>query len=389
MNPETAQFLLSPEGRKAAASAAEYADDTLLAGTMLRKQYSSIDTAKLSAVVELVQLRKRGRQKFLSTDCMFFERDALEQASGAAVANHRAGRFDGIRYVCDGNAGIGGDSIAIGKTVEKLTCVEIDPVRCIFLRENLAMNGIDASVIEGDIREMTDSIGSFDALMLDPARRHGSRRTRKLSEIEPSIKEIETLTAHVENACVKMPTWISAEDIEVPCELEWVSTESGLKEAVMWTGGFVRSNTTVSLIHKDAVLTDRDLPDDKPEITKAGSYLFEPDPALIRSGLLGRKAASLGMTRIDDDIAYMSSDTPVDDPFFRAYRITKSMKFGLKRLSEALRDMDAGIVTVKKRGFPMLPEEVIAKLRLNGEKHATIVLSREKGRRIVYFVEPL
>jgi hypothetical protein len=257
------------------------------------------------------------------------------------------------------------------------------------LRENLAVHGIDAGVIEGDIRGMTGSIGSFDALMLDPARRHGSKRTRKLSEIEPSIKEIAELTGHVANACVKLPTWVSAEDIPVPCELEWVSTESGLKEAVMWTGGFMRSKTSVSLLHKDAVLTDHELPDGEPDIAKAGLYLFEPDPALIRSGLLGRKAVSLGMTRIDADIAYMSASTLVDDPFFRVFRITGSMKFGLKRLNEALRNMDAGSVTVKKRGFPMLPEEVITKLRLNGEKHVTIVLTREQGQRLVYFVEPL
>ncbi|MFC1552235.1 SAM-dependent methyltransferase, partial [Candidatus Latescibacterota bacterium] len=86
---------------------------------------------------------------------------------------------------------------------------------------------------------------------------------------------------------------------------------------------------------------------------------------------------------------YMSSETLVPDPFFRAFRITGSMKFNLKRLNEALADMDAGNVTVKKRGFPMLPEEVISKLRLKGTKHVTIVLTQELCGHVVYFVEPM
>jgi hypothetical protein len=389
MNLKTAQFLLSPEGREAAASVSGNVDDSLSAGTFLRKKYPDIDPSMLASVIELAQTRVRGESKFPRAGELFFERAALEQSTGITVANHRAERFYGVNSACDGSAGIGGDSIALGKVVKKLTCVEIDPARSLFLRENLAIHGIDADIVEGNILDMKDRVREFDALYLDPARRCGSKRTRKLFEMEPSIAEVEELVSQTKNACVKLPTGVSGDDISVPCELEWVSVDSGLKEAVMWTGDFMRCGTTVSLLHKNAVLTDSELPDVEPEIRRAGKYLYEPDPALIRSGLLGRKAASLGMSLISADIAYMSSDTPVPDPFFRAFRITGSMKFNLKKLNEALGEMDAGNVTVKKRGFPMLPEEVISKLRLKGSKHVTVVLTQEMGGHVVYFVEPL
>ena len=129
------------------------------------------------------------------------------------------------------------------------------------------------------------------------------------------------------------------------------------------------------------------LPEKEPEINKAGGYLYEPDPALIRSGLLGRKGVSLGLWLINREIAYMSSDELVQDSFFTAYRILQSFDFNLKALEKELRDIGAGNLTVKKRGFPMLPEEIIGKIKLNGEKAVTIVVSKELGKRKVFIVE--
>ena len=132
-----------------------------------------------------------------------------------------------------------------------------------------------------------------------------------------------------------------------------------------------------------------ELPESEPGISTAGKYLYEPDPALIRSGLLGRKAALCGMKCISENIAYMSSDKLSDDPFFRAYRVLDSMKFNLKNLARELEKMNVGNLTIKKRGFPLLPEHLQAKLRLKGDRSMTIITTKELGKNTVFFVEPI
>ena len=112
-----------------------------------------------------------------------------------------------------------------------------------------------------------------------------------------------------------------------------------------------------------------------------------PDPALIRSGLLAGYAVSKGMWLLDNRIAYTSSGRLIDDPFFTGYRILDSLPFNLSQLRERLKSLHAGTVTVKKRGFPLEPEEILRKLALTGDRPVTIVLTRIGKRHHVYIVE--
>src|SRR6516225_9221446 len=65
------------------------------------------------AALETALLRSRARDKFTDADRMYFTREALEQATGEAVARHRANRFARFGSVADLCCGIGGDALAL------------------------------------------------------------------------------------------------------------------------------------------------------------------------------------------------------------------------------------------------------------------------------------
>lgn len=59
------------------------------------------------------------------------------------------------------------------------------------------------------------------------------------------------------------------------------------------------------------------------------------------------------------------------------------MPFQLKRLRRYLAHRGVGRLTVKKRGFPMSPEELIARLRLkDGRESRVLVMTRHRGQPI-------
>jgi hypothetical protein len=386
MTLEAAEFLMSPRGREALELLAGNAGGMLASGTLLCRRFPDIRPEFLAATGELAEARERGRTKFERAAEMYFTREALEQATDGRVAKHRAERFLGLGDVCDACCGIGGDSLALGKAADRLVCVDADPVRLLFCGENLRLHGVSACLVRADILDMRKELSRFDALFIDPSRRPGGRRTLDPRRMEPPLGRVLDLLRAVPRSAAKLPPSVRRGDIPLSCELEWVSTEDGLKEATLWTGEFRRSAVTVSLLHRNAFLSDDGLPDEEPEIGE-GSYLFEPDPALIRSGLLGRKAASLGMRLLDRRIAYTTKDRPISDPFFTCFRILRSFPFGMKRLERELGALGAGSVTVKKRGFPLTPEEVIRNLRLKGEGCATVVLARVGDSHRAYIVE--
>lgn len=285
--------------------------------------------------------------------------------------------------------GIGGDAIALGTAAKSIVCVDKDPARLLFCEENLRLHDVHARMVEGDILELPGILNECDALFIDPSRRRGGRRTLDLSAMEPPLDRVEELMKKVPAGAAKLPPSVREENLNIPNELEWVSTSEGLKEAVMWTGILRRCKVSVSLLHRNAFLRDSDLPEEDAEIGEAGDYLYEPDPSLIRSGLLGRKAASLGMKLLSREIAYTTSEKIIRDDFFHGYRILKRMKFNLKRLTGELNALDIGRVTVKKRGFPLLPEEVISKLRLKGSGYAVVILTRLGKGHEAFIVEPV
>ena len=72
-------------------------------------------------------------------------------------------------------------------------------------------------------------------------------------------------------------------------------------------------------------------------------------------------------------------------PFTRVWAVEGWMPFQLKRLRAALRERGVGRLTVKKRGSPILPEDLIQQLKLEGEGRATLFLTQLRGEPIVIF----
>jgi hypothetical protein len=126
-----------------------------------------------------------------------------------------------------------------------------------------------------------------------------------------------------------------------------------------------------------------------PDVGPVGGYLYEPDGAVIRAGLVSVVAAELHESLVDRTIAYVTSDVLHPAPAATAYRVLDTMPFGLKRLRTYLRERDVGRLTIKKRGTAVTPEALRSQLDLRGSSEATVILTRVDGAQKVIVVEPL
>jgi hypothetical protein len=76
----------------------------------------------------------------------------------------------------------------------------------------------------------------------------------------------------------------------------------------------------------------------------------------------------------------MIADGAVPTPFARAFRVVEALPFALKRLKARLRALDAGEVTVKKRGSPLDPDRLARELRGRGPRPLIVTLTHVAGR---------
>jgi hypothetical protein len=381
--------LLSPAGQDALAAAGSLPVDEESFLSNLTQLQKTFPSALAKAALETAALRARARPKFTRAEAMYFTREALEQASGEVIARYRARRFGGLTAAVDLGCGIGGDSLALAEQCQ-VAAVDVDPLRLAMAAENLAAYGRRhrASFIAGDVTQL--GLPPADAFFFDPARRVGGRRKFSVRDYVPPLAAMRRWLPQIAAGGVKISPGVDlAELAGYDCEVEFISEKGELKECALWFGDFKSAGRRATLL--SAGVAHSLLPD-PPAAGGASSadgvpapgpplaYLYEPDPAVLRAGLVTTLAARLGARQLDPDIAYLTAPVLQPTPFARAYVVEAAMPFQLKRLRQALRDRHVGQVTVKKRGSPLEPEALIRQLKLAGPEQRVIFLTHVVGK---------
>jgi SAM-dependent methyltransferase len=336
------------------------------------------------AALTLARLRVRAVSKFSRADALFFTPDALEQASGEIVSGWRARRFADFARVADLGCGVGGDTLALA-AVSGVIALDGDGLRLRMARANLAAYARAADFVQADLIDPLPLRG-IPAAFFDPARRDEGRRVWSVRDYFPPLDVIGGWDFPA--LAVKLSPGVDLDELRPYTDqgagVEFISLGGELKEAVLWGGAFGFAGRRASRLETDGSgvsLEPRDLP--PPPVAEPRAYLYEPDPALIRAGLFGELADHLGIAlfRLDESIAYLTGDSYVVSPWARIWPVWDWLPFNLKRLRAMLRAFDVGRVTVKKRGSPITPEELIAKLKLRGgSRSAVVVLTHIAGQ---------
>ncbi|MGC0375448.1 THUMP-like domain-containing protein [Streptomyces sp. SAI-229] len=378
--------LLTPEGR----ALLDEVRDTdpaheLAVATRLRREHPA---GLVSAALGQARLRQRAVAKFGAEDArrMFFTPDGVEQSTRASVATYRAERLRalGVRSVADLCCGIGGDAIAFARAGIRVLAVDRDPLTCEAARANADALGLAGliEVREADVTEV-DTAG-YDAVFADPARRSSKRgRIFDPEAYSPPLSWAVSAALGAPRGLLKIAPGIPHEAIPAEATAEWISDGGDVKEAVLWFGPDVtpgaRRATLLPAVDGIYVTPRTMLPD--PGVRPVGRYLYEPDGAVIRAHLVAEVAEEVNGGLIDPTIAYVTADEAHDTPYATAYEITDRLPFNVKKLKALLREREVGVLTVKKRGSAVEPEELRRKAlpKPHGPASVTVFLTRVAG----------
>jgi predicted RNA methylase len=398
---ETLAWLQTDAGRRLLEEAThawvDHGGDPVRAATAVRRLEP--DPARAAAATTQVQLRSRAVAKFGDlAPLMFFTPDALEQATRFRVAEHRAARLAAARpsSVIDLGCGIGGDLLAFARAGLTAAGVDLDPVRVALAQANLDALGLPGAVQVADATTL--DVSGFGAVFADPARRGARGRVFDAEGWTPPWPFVLDLLRGT--AVVKVAPGIPHDMLPDDVEAEWVSEGGEVKEAALWSPRLATARRRATVIPSTgpghaagglATLTEEDDPyagQPRP-VRQVGAFLYEPDGAVIRAGLVTAVAAGVGGGLVDEHIAYVTSDEAFHSPFARSYRVLEELPYREKQLRAALRERGIGRLAIKKRGVDVVPELLRKRLALAGDREGTIVLTRVAGAGTALLVEPL
>jgi hypothetical protein len=340
---ETVAWLVTGQGREAIRALTGV--DPLRAGSIL----PGLDRDRLAAA--LTQARHRPADYPLPLVTV----DGVQQASPPEVAIRRAHRVaaSGVRTVIDAGCGIGMDAWAFAHAGLQVIAFEVDPPTAQIARVNLAGLDVDLRCEDVTVHPLPDGL-----LFVDPARRqrHQDSRGRPIRVHDPEqwrpawswvMQQVDSGRA------VVVRTRPGQRD--VPEAAEWHCSSMGrrLVDATAWFPPLAQTGRRAS-VHDAHGWHELSGPPLAAVTGPASRYIVDPDPAIVRSGLVMNAAAVTRSHLLDDRLAFFTCADPPPSWVGRSMRVIQQVP--LKQVRTACRQHGLNSATVWARGFQKVPD---------------------------------
>jgi SAM-dependent methyltransferase len=397
--PNPYDFLRSDQGRALLAALEGFDEAHATAAAERARAIATPEVSAAALATVFARRRASASGKFERPDLMLFTRAGFEQASSSAVARHRGARFAGLDRVYDLCCGIGADTAALAAAARKVIGVDVDADAL-----GCAAHNVGALAVGSSVKFVCDDalrvpLEKVSAVFADPSRRGGGERARDGDAYLPPLPALLARASEIPGSrlCVKVAPGLDfdarplRDALQCALEVEVVSERGVCKEAVFWCGDLAREDGARRATVIDRVgahVLDGD-PVLAPDVGTVGSFIGEPDPAVIRAKLIGVLCAAQGARVLDERVAYLTSEFAAPGPFARWFRVRDAMAFGVKRLRAYLRERSVGELIVKTRAFPLRPPEVVALLKPRGSERAVLICTTIGEKKTVIVCDPL
>ncbi|MCL4221750.1 MAG: hypothetical protein KJZ65_10335 [Phycisphaerales bacterium] len=347
----------------------------------LRREH---DPQAVLAAVELTLARQAAFDKFGDQAAsLWADQAGVEMASSRLAAAHKARRLAALKTtypIFDLCCGIGADAIAL--TQSGLDAIGVDQHE---VRAWMCARNAGCRTRAEDVRILPP--GQVRVFHIDPQRRSGgNRRTPRLDDLQPGIDFLSTLALSAEAGCIKLFPGVPF-DVLPRGEVEILSERGRLRQALLWTGTLASRQHARSATVLDAGATLSGQPGPAP-MGPVGAYVHTVDPAVERAELIGELAELTRTTTPHPASGLLTGGDPIDSPFLRTFRLLDQMPWSLSAVRRRLRELEAGVVTIKTRGRAVEPDKFAAQLRGCGSRPLVLFVQRFGSRFVCLICEP-
>lgn len=328
------------------------------------------------SVQELAQ-QLEGRQKtkdklpswYGTTGIYFPEKVNLEQTSSELTAAYKASLIKG-NTLADLTGGLGVDSYFFSKQINQVDYCEINEKLLTIAEHNFKQLKAENIAVhaENGIDFLRKQKIIYDVIYIDPSRRNNSKaKVFLLKDCQPNVPEhIDLLLQKADKIMVKTSPLLDLkagiEALKAVAEIHIVAVKNEVKE-ILWIlkKEHLRAKIdlfTVNFSPNSSIFTSTDYIDaldSEPCFSPPQRYLYEPNAALMKSGLFNWISAFYDLNKLHPNTHLYTSNTLIPFPG-RRFKINKVIPYSKKATSNLFKGKKANITT---RNF----KESVAQLR--------------------------
>jgi hypothetical protein len=247
----------------------------------------------------------------------------------------------------------------------------------------------DPAAVVGDGQPAVGQDGDLDALAvpsqvlvhIDPDRRaQAAGRAVRVEDYVPGLEFLQHMAGTVRGGAIKLSPASNFGGKFVDVEIELVSLHGECKEATIWFGELRGSESwRATVLPSGETLTGEPL-DDAAEICLPRQFVYDPDPAVVRAGLVDAAAMRLGLARLDAAEEYLTGAECVSTDLAQVFEIVAELPNNPAEIRAYFRMSDFGQVEIKCRHIPIDADGIRRRLPLPGNQPAVLIFARLAGK---------
>ncbi|MBQ0061133.1 MAG: RsmD family RNA methyltransferase [Bacteroidales bacterium] len=321
---------------------------------------------------------------------------SMEQCSSEATAQIKARILSEIggefSTFVDLTAGFGVDFTCMARRFRQAVYVEQQQYLCEIAQQNLPLLGLPQAIVhQGNGMEYLQQMQKVDWIFLDPARRDAQGgKVVRIEDCEPDVATLEEqLLQKAERVMVKLSPMLdisqALQTLKHVVAVYVIAQHNECKELLLILGQekMERGKIKITSINNEQTFTytlqqeESALPRYAQQV---GTYLYEPNAALIKSGAYKSVTCSYGVDKLHISSHLYTSDELVENFPGRVFQVQGVYGFGKKDLKDLKTVCPKANLSI--RNFPSSVAELRKRLKISdgGENYlfATTLSNGEK-----------
>ena len=335
--------------------------------------FEGLSVQELAVQIKGLQVaEKKFPELFHNQNIIYPPKLNLEQTSSEATARYKASLVSGD-YGIDITGGLGIDTYYLSRNFRQFDYCELNTELAAIAEHNFKVLGArNISVNSGDgLVFLKNSENTFDWIYADPARRddHGGK-VFKFEDCEPDIpKNIDLIFNKTDKVLLKSSPIIDIsagiKELKFVTEIHVIAVKNEVKE-LLWILKkdsidnpeiYTRNFEKESLQQFSGKVNEQE-----PEIeySKPLSYLYEPNAAIMKSGLFELVASKTDTKKLHQHSHLYTSEELIEFPG-RNFKVIDIMKYKPSYLKKYFKKRNANVTT---RNFPESVENLRKKFKI-------------------------
>lgn len=317
-------------------------------------------------ILDQIKSRQKAARKFphlLEIENYIFPAPGtIEQASSVETARYKAKIMGDGQKFCDLTGGSGIDAFEMGQNFPGFSICERHEFTAACLDYNAKALGLErAEIYHGGAEEFLRDCAAFDWMYIDPQRRDGHAKSKvELRDLSPDILAfLPILKAKTKKLLIKLSPMFditrTVQELGNVTDVYILEKDRDCKELLFVldfdkasTGPVKISATCLDHGHELSFFKEQE-EGVAPSLSAPMRYLFEPGPAVMKSGGFKMVAQHYNLKKLHPSTHLYTSDEMVHDFPGRVFEMNEILPVDKKALKKSLPGLQANLTV---RNFP-------------------------------------